>query len=84
MFPTPDPSQQHFSRIFIAGTPEPDGLDFKGEGNAWLISIDQDKQLQAEAIRMGQYIFIDQAYKVDSEKDLHAIRDSLGPDLSRL
>ncbi|HHW61843.1 MAG TPA: DNA repair exonuclease [Syntrophomonadaceae bacterium] len=82
--PYPDPSQQHFSRIFIAGTPEPDGLDFKGEGNAWLISIDQDKQLQAEAIRMGQYIFIDQAYKVDSEKDLHAIRDSLGPDLSRV
>lgn len=80
----PDPSQQHSSRIFVAGTPEPDGMDYKGEGHAWLISIDQDKNLQAEAVPMGQYIFIDQEYKVASQADLHVIKNSLGPDLSRV
>ncbi len=60
-------------KIFNAGTPEPDGLDFKDVGSAWLIDMDEEKT-SAERIITGQYRFYDKEFLLDSDDDLNNIR----------
>lgn len=74
----PEGSLSQSSRIFVPGTPEPDGLDYRGTATAWLLEIDEKKMIQASKVETGQYRFVDQRYPVNSEKDLEAIRQNLG------
>ncbi len=62
------------NKIFNAGTPEPDGLDFKYEGSAWYISLN-DKGNFAERILTGHYKFIDRDFHIEIDDRLDEIED---------
>lgn len=70
-YPLVDRIENH--KIFNAGTPEPDGLDFKDVGSAWLIDIDEEKT-RAERVITGEYRFFDQEFQIDTDDDLDRIR----------
>ncbi len=61
-------------RIYNAGTPEPDGLNYRGRGSAWLISLDGDST-RAREIETGQYRFIDLDFQIESEEDLARLKN---------
>lgn len=63
-------------KVFNPGTPEPDGLDCRHLGNAWIISIDNDKKLIANRVTTGTYRFIDKEYEIQDREDLEAILES--------
>lgn len=60
------------NKIFNAGTPEPDGLDYKDKGNAWFININ-DGKIVGEKIPTGEYRFFDQEFELNSDEDLDSI-----------
>lgn len=60
-------------KIFNAGTPEPDGWDCTRAGNAWLIEIDQNRQVNAKAVSCGKYRFYDKNVSVASAADMDAL-----------
>lgn len=60
-------------RIFNPGTPEPDGLDFKDQGSAWHIILDENGN-QAQRILTGQYRFLDMEFHIDGDQDLEEIK----------
>ncbi|WP_313757767.1 metallophosphoesterase [Tissierella sp.] len=60
------------NKIFNAGTPEPDGLDYKDEGNAWFITIN-DEKIVGDKIPTGKYRFFDQEFELNSDEDLNSI-----------
>ena len=64
-------------KIFNPGTPEPDGLDCKHEGNAWLISIDRDKNISGNRVTTGTYKFIDKEYVIKQREELDEILQEL-------
>ena len=66
----------HNHKIFNAGTPEPDGMDYKGEGSAWFIELMKDK-VSAEMVATGNYRFIDDAYLLQNEDDFDRISDQV-------
>lgn len=61
------------NKIFNAGTPEPDGLDFRYEGSAWLISLNQEGS-NAEKITSGHYRFVDKEFIIESDEDLDKVK----------
>lgn len=63
-------------KVFNPGTPEPDGLDCRHLGNAWIISIDNDKKLNANRVTTGTYRFIDKEYEIQDREDLENILES--------
>lgn len=67
-------------KIFNAGTPEPDGLDCQHQGTAWIIQIDDDKNILARTIKTGKYYFNDLEYKVENQDDLIKIKEDLFED----
>ncbi len=46
-------------RIFYPATPEPDGFDCRHEGKAWIIEMDENKNIKAESISTGHFYFMD-------------------------
>lgn len=75
--PYPANNQVSDIKIFNPGTPEPDGLDCKHEGNAWIINIDQDKNISASRTTTGTYKFIDKEYEINDEDDLDKVTDDI-------
>ncbi len=67
-------------KIFNPGTPEPDGLDCKHGGQAWIITIDDNKKPNAELIQTGSYKFTDRSYTIDDREDLDRMLDELKKD----
>lgn len=65
-------------KVYNAGTPEPDGMDCKHEGNAWIIEVDKDKSIKASRIQTGKHRFIDKRYRLDTIEDYEKIRDTIG------
>lgn len=59
-------------KIYNAGTPEPDGLDYSGEGSAWFISLD-GKSKRAEKIITGEYRFFDKNFSIQADEDLDEV-----------
>lgn len=59
-------------KIYNAGTPEPDGLDYKDDGSAWFISL-EDKKSYAERIITGGYKFFDKVFQIHSDDELESI-----------
>lgn len=60
------------NKIYNAGTPEPDGLDYVDEGSAWLITLN-DEKIFAERIITGEYRFFDKGFELNSDEDLDSI-----------
>lgn len=69
-YPRHDKISNH--RIFNAGSPEPDGLDFKGQASAWFIEL-EDGNISAQKIITGQYRFFDKDFELESDEDLATI-----------
>jgi len=60
-------------KIYNAGTHEPDGLDFRDEGSAWFINLEEGR-ISAERVITGDYRFFDKEFYLDSDDDLDGIR----------
>lgn len=54
-------------RVYNAGTPEPDGLNYRFDGSGWYIELDQKKNVHAKKIRLGTYKFYDTVIKVNDQ-----------------
>lgn len=61
------------NKIYNAGTHEPDGLDYRDEGSAWFIELDDE--INARRIITGKYRFMDKLFEVDSEESLEEIKN---------
>ena len=59
--------------IFMPGTPEPDGLDCSHEGFAWLIEIDEDRNISGRALKTGSYRFEDMERTVESRQEIESL-----------
>ena len=57
--PYPNKWETQTDRIFNAGTPEPDGLNYRYEGSGWLIELSDDGGASAKRMRLGTYQFFD-------------------------
>lgn len=64
-------------KIFNSGTPEPDGMNYSREGNAWIIEIEPDKTVKAQSFKPGQFRFYDLERQIDSEDDLAGLMNYL-------
>lgn len=64
-------------KVFNAGTPEPDGLNFRHAGGAWLISIDKERQVKAERLETGKYRFFDKFFDIKEDDDLDMVKEWL-------
>src|SRR5665647_405358 len=87
----PDKKKVNGWKIFNPGTPEPDGLDCKHTGNAWIITIGDTKavnsdtkttnrmhkEVSGELITTGSYRFKDQRYTVRNKADFEKIMGDL-------
>ncbi len=64
------------STVFNAGTPEPDGMDCKHEGSAWLIKLKKEngKKIHAQQIKTGNYRFIDEELKIENIDSFEEIK----------
>ena len=60
-------------KIYNAGTPEPDGLDYSGEGSAWFITLDEGSK-KAEKVSTGKHRFFDKDFSIQSDSDLDGIK----------
>ncbi len=64
-------------RIFISGTPEPDGFDCVHEGSAWLLRVEEKGRIDAEPIRTGAHRFVHESVRVTAASDLAAFEKRL-------
>ena len=62
-------------KVHNPGTPEPDGMDCRHNGNAWIIEIDKDKNTKSNLIQTGKYRFADKKYTLTSIEDYNKIYD---------
>lgn len=60
-------------KVYNAGTPEPDGLNYKQAGGAWLITVDRAKNIKAERVETGNYRFFDTLFNINQDDDLEGV-----------
>jgi exonuclease SbcD len=71
------------SRVFLPGTPEPDGYDCAHGGTAWLLRLD-GADVGAEPLQTGAYRFVHEELSAASAPDLAALAARhAGPDAAR-
>ncbi len=71
------------SRVFLPGTPEPDGYDCAHAGAAWLLRLGDDG-VEAEPLETGAYRFVHEEPTALSAPDLAALAARhAGPDAAR-
>ena len=63
--------------VFIAGTPEPDGVDCTPEGTAWSLELSGAGAIKAAAVRTGELHFRDESRTVQSRADLERLERDL-------
>jgi DNA repair exonuclease SbcCD nuclease subunit len=63
-------------RIFLAGTPEPDGFDCRHEGGAWLLEVSAGGPVAAARVRTGSLSFREAELTVKSASDLAAFENT--------
>lgn len=73
----PESDNPNNKKIFNSGTPEPDGLDCKHEGFAWVITVDENKYISAQKIKTGRYRFYDLDRNINNQQDLQTIKEEL-------
>jgi len=64
------PEPERFTRIFYGGTPEPDGFDCDHGGNAWLLTLNEERQINATKIKTGQYVFSHDDVSIEGMEDI--------------
>lgn len=64
-------------RMFNPGTPEPDGLDCRHQGHAWLIEVDDKHVVTAELVQTGTFRFIDEHHSITCSDDLERLQGAL-------
>ncbi len=72
--PYPAQSSVTGNKIFNAGSPEPDGMDCTHSGHAWLLEIDEKKNVTAELINSGTYRFIDTTAMIEDGSSFESIK----------
>ncbi len=65
------------SSIFNCGTPEPDGLDCRHQGSAWLMELGEDRSVIAKRVTTGSYQFADLQLTVQGHDDFEALTRQL-------
>jgi DNA repair protein SbcD/Mre11 len=60
------------NRVFLPGTPEPDGYDCAHKGGAWLLRLDEGA-VAAETVETGAYRFVHDSPDALSVQDLAAL-----------
>lgn len=70
----PEMDQGRESKIFMAGTPEPDGFDCRHPGYAWLIELREDRSLSYRSLVTGRHRFSVHDVEINMEDDLEALR----------
>jgi DNA repair exonuclease SbcCD nuclease subunit len=73
----PDQDFVEGQKIFNSGTPEPDGMNYSREGNAWIIEIEPDKTVRAKSLNPGQFRFYDLERQINSEDDFAGLTNYL-------
>lgn len=63
------------SRVFIPGTPEPDGFDCKHEGSAYIIKIDSPSKRKVQRIITGKYRFLIKQIMLHNEDSIKRMED---------
>lgn len=62
-------------KVFNAGTPEPDGLNFRHAGGAWIITIDEKRNVKGERVETGRYRFFDEAFLIKDDDELEKVKE---------
>lgn len=72
----PYPQFEHINseRVFNAGTPEPDGLNYRYDGSGWFLEIDSAGYVQAEKIKIGRFLYRDLRIELEDEIDIDKIK----------
>lgn len=68
------------NHIFYPGTPEPDGFDCRHEGYAWIITIDEEKNVKSELKKVGEYKFLHDEIKINEINDLKRYEEKYSKD----
>lgn len=66
-------------RIFYPATPEPDGFDCGHEGKAWILEMDEEKNIKAESIATGSFFFMDEELFLNQDSELEQLLSNLLP-----
>lgn len=63
-------------RLFVPGTPEPDGFDCRHNGTAWILQFDDNSQLlDAEALETGFFRFLRVREEIRNLQEIVQIKD---------
>ena len=64
--------------VLIPGTPEADGFDCRHGGTAWMIEVDEKRQIRIESLSTGTYRFVQEEHNLESADDVQRIEKRLG------
>jgi hypothetical protein len=68
-------------RVFIAGTPAPDGFDCTHAGGAWALDLSDEHAVAAQAVQTGSLRFVEETSAVRAAADLEKLEARFsGPD----
>jgi len=59
--------------LFIPGTPEPDGIDCRHGGKAWIIEVHDNKKIIKKSINTGKYRFFFEEIELDKNQDFEKL-----------
>lgn len=66
--------------FFMPSTPEPDGLDCKHSGNAFIITVDENKNITYDSVQTGSYKFRDEQLTINSIAYLNTFAENMEKD----
>lgn len=64
--------------VLIPGTPEADGFDCRHGGTAWMIDVDEKRQIRIESLSTGTYRFVQEEHNLESADDIQRLEKRLG------
>jgi len=64
--------------VLIPGTPEADGFDCSHGGTAWMIEMDEKRQIRIESLSTGTYRFVQEEHNLESADDVQRLEKRLG------
>jgi DNA repair protein SbcD/Mre11 len=65
-YPYPPPGASPPGKIFYPGIPEPRGFEGTPEGKAWIIEIDDHKEIKETSVATGRFRFMDEETDVSA------------------
>ena len=70
-------------RVFLPGTPAPDGFDCTHAGTAWLLELGADRSVAAEPVQTGALRFAEESAVVSTAQDLEKLEERARAEESR-